>query len=323
MVKRCRWGLSRRQVGIPCSEPVSEFHHACDKVDGALILRDLVFCGKREAIPERVECEDPEHLENPPHLAAIIPWEGSYDHYRGFTYQGGMLGNGFMEFWYYKRVVLRQHGNPSSGEWDPWLNEPPTGPEKLSEQELAKNRADYFKDIKLHNLDDEFHQSRSADLKKITIPFISGANWGGQGVSGDGNFHAFEEAVSEEKWLEVHIGRHEESFYLPYALDIQRRFFDHYLKGIKNGWEREQRVILTIRHPDRFESRRENEWPLARTQWTRLYLDGTSLSWNEPSNSSSFSFEALKDAVTLESAPLDNQCEITGPLVHCIVRDAQ
>lgn len=250
----------------------------------------------------------------PPHLVAIIPWEGSYDHYRGFTHQGGILGNGFMEFWYYKRVVLRQHGNLSSEERDPWLNEPATGPEKLSEDELSKNRADYFRDIKSHKLDDEFYKSRSADLQKITIPFISSANWGGQGLFGGDNFNVFEDAASNEKWLEVHGGRHEESFYLPYALDIQKRFFDHYLKGLNNGWDREPRVMLTIRYPDRFESRRENEWPLARARWTKLYLEGSSLSWNVPSNSSSFSFDALKNDVTLESASLDNESEITGPL---------
>ncbi len=33
-------------------------------------------------------------------------------------------------------------------------------------------------------------------------------------------------------------------------------------------------VKLAIRHGhDEFEWRHENEWPIARTQWTKLYLD--------------------------------------------------
>lgn len=253
----------------------------------------------------------------PPHLAAIIPWEGATDHYRDFARVGGILVNGFMEFWYYKRVVLRQHGSTASGEWDSWLNEPPTGPKKLPERELLANRADYVKDITEHTLYDEFYRSRSANLKNIVVPLISAANWGAQGLMGRGNFEGFVESSSKEKWLEVHVGRHEESFYLPYALDIQRRFFDHYLKGIANGWEKELPVILTIRHPDnRFEQRREKEWPIDRTRWTKIYLDGSTktLTWNVSTTAASFSFEALGDDVTLFSPPLTKETEITGPL---------
>lgn len=253
----------------------------------------------------------------PPHLAAIIPWEGGTDHYRDFTHVGGILVNGFMEFWYYKRVVLRQHGNMASGEWDPWLNEPPTGPEELSEKELVANRADYFKEIKDHALDDEFYRSRSANLKEVMIPFLSSANWGAQGLLGRGSFEGYVESASKEKWLEVHVGRHEESFYLPYALAIQKRFFDHYLKGMANGWERDLPVILAIRHPNgEFEQRREAEWPIDRTLWTKIYLDGSTkgLTWQAPPEKTSFSFEALGDFVTLFSPPLSKETEITGPL---------
>ena len=57
------------------------------------------------------------------------------------------------------------------------------------------------------------------------------------------------------------------------AAKLQKRFFDHFLKGEKNGWDREPRVLLQVRHLDRFEERVENEWPLARTQWTKFYFD--------------------------------------------------
>ena len=33
-------------------------------------------------------------------------------------------------------------------------------------------------------------------------------------------------------------------------------------------------MLLNIRHPgEKFVPRAENEWPLARTQWTKFYLD--------------------------------------------------
>src|SRR6267142_1163477 len=35
--------------------------------------------------------------ERPPHLAAILPWQGTYDFYRDRTRQGGILGSGFLK----------------------------------------------------------------------------------------------------------------------------------------------------------------------------------------------------------------------------------
>ena len=44
-------------------------------------------------------------------------------------------------------------------------------------------------------------------------------------------------------------------------------------KAIDNGWDKQPKVLLNIRHPgEKFVPRAENEWPLARTQWTKFYL---------------------------------------------------
>ena len=32
-------------------------------------------------------------------------------------------------------------------------------------------------------------------------------------------------------------------------------------------------MLLQVRHIDKFVERAENEWPLKRTKWTKLYLD--------------------------------------------------
>ena len=56
-----------------------------------------------------------------------------------------------------------------------------------------------------------------------------------------------------------------------------RRFFDHYLKGIDNGWEKTPRVRLSVLNPGGKDivGRPENEFPLARTQYERLYLSAS------------------------------------------------
>ena len=55
----------------------------------------------------------------------------------------------------------------------------------------------------------------------------------------------------------------------------QLRFFDHWLKGIDTGIMDEPPVKLMIRTGGdlkNYKFRFENEWPLARTQWTKMYL---------------------------------------------------
>lgn len=255
--------------------------------------------------------------KQPPHLAAILPWEGASDHYRDKTFHGGMFCNGFLERWYPNRALPRQHGVGKNGALDPWLGEPCSGPETLSKEELAKNRLDYIVESSRHNLIDEFHKERSADLSKIVVPLMSAGNWGGIGLHQRGNIESYLRSASKQKWLSMHVGRHEEYFYLPYGLDIQRRFFDHFLKGLDNGFEKEPPVQLTIRHPNnKFEERKENEWPLARTRWTKMYLNThfNSLTFEPPTGKGSVSFNAGVDEVVFRAQPFKVETEITGPL---------
>jgi uncharacterized protein len=259
--------------------------------------------------------------QQPPHLAAMIPWEGAADAYRDRTRHGGILSNVFFELWYPLQVLAVQHGNPSTA-LDPWLQERASGPEELAEQQLAANRVDP-REHRPPELDGEAYRRRSAEWPRVTVPFLSAANWGGLGLHSRGNFEAFTQAASKEKWLEVHPGRHEEWFYLPYGMELQRRFLDHYLKGADNGWEREPRVLLNVRRAftSEVELRKEHEWPLARTRWTKLYLDAGSLGlqWAEPASAASTSFAGMGEPITLLSAPLEQETEITGPIAATLL----
>ncbi|MBV9720538.1 MAG: peptidase S15, partial [Mycobacterium sp.] len=100
-----------------------------------------------------------------------------------------------------------------------------------------------------------------------------------------------------------------------YGLDVQRRFFDHFLKGVDNGWDQTARVQLKLRTPDGFVRREENEWPLARTVWTRLYLDlaDGGLAQAEPGGACCASFKARREVLMFRTPALPEQWEITGP----------
>lgn len=253
----------------------------------------------------------------PPHLCAMVPWEGAADFYRDFARHGGIACNVFVEVWYPRQVVSVQHGNPAAHR-DVWLNESAAGTETLSPEVLAANRRQPLQDILDHPLDDQFHQERSPDWSKVTVPFLSAANWAGYGLHPRGNFEAFTQAASKQKWLEGHPGRHEEWFYLDQGMALQKRFLDHFLKGVDNGWDSEPPVWLHLRRPftDEVQLRKESSWPLPSTKWTSTFLSAsnTSLSWNQPAEASETTFDALGTPVTFLSAPLEKETELTGPL---------
>ncbi len=251
----------------------------------------------------------------PPHLAAMIPWEGAADWYRDMTYHGGILCT-FWANWFKKQVMTVQHGLGKKGYVNPNTGELASGPETLPDEELARNRTDLGAAIKSHPLDDSYHRDRSPIWSKITVPFLSSANWGGQGLHPRGNFEGFTQAASKEKWLEVHGLEHWTEFYTRYGVTLQKRFFDHFLKGLDNGWKNQPRVQLQVRRTDGFVQRTENEWPLARTRWTRFYLDpgNRTLNANPVKTAGSIEYEGLGDGITFLSPPLKEGIEITGPL---------
>lgn len=252
----------------------------------------------------------------PPHLAAIIPWEGANDPYRDSGYHGGILSQ-FQELWSKVQVVNVQYGRGDGARTNPNTGESVAGPVTLSDEELAANRVNAYEELKGHPLDDDWHRARAADLSLVTVPVLTCANWGGQGIHPRGNFNGFIEAASEQKWLEVHGDSHWSLFSSGYGLDLQKRFFDHFLKGIANGWEATPPVMLNVRHPgEKFVLRYENEWPLARTEWTKLYVDpqNRQLSLEAPAVKSSVTYEALGDGVTFRFPPFDSDTELTGPM---------
>ena len=252
----------------------------------------------------------------PPHLAAICPWEGSADWYREFSYHGGIRSQ-FAAAWYPKQVAAVQHGVGSRGFESPATGEWVAGPETLPEDVLATRRADLAADIERRPLMDAWYTERNPDWSKVTVPMLSAANWGGQGLHPRGNIEAFVQAASEQKWLEVHGSAHWALFYTDYGNDLQKRFFDHFLKGIDSGWADQPPVQLQVRHPDeRFVERHEASWPLAGTQWTRYYLNPAAMSLDTemPAVAASVDYGGLSDGVTFTMPPLEREMEITGPM---------
>ena len=250
----------------------------------------------------------------PPHLAAICVWEGWNDAYRESARHGGIICS-FRKNWQDMQVKTVQHGVGERGKKNPNTGELVCGPETLSEEELVRNREDMWQAFLSREMDEPYYRERSAELAKVTVPLLTAANWGGQGLHTRGNFEGFVRSASTQKWLEVHGGSHWAPFYTDYGRKLQLAFFEHFLKDARNGWERRPRVQLNVRHPgERYELRMEEEWPLARTQWTRYYLDpqGLRLARQAPGGGRPLTYEPMGDGVTF-SMVAERDIEITGP----------
>ncbi len=240
-------------------------------------------------------------------------WEGAADWYRDMTHHGGILST-FWANWYDMQVKTVQHGLGGRGPRSRATGELVCGPDTLDEATLAANRCDFGREILAHPLDDEYHRVRSPDWSRVTVPFLSAANWGGQGLHPRGNFEGYMRAASKQKWLEAHGIEHWTHFYTDYGRTLQLRFFDHFLKDDpKSDWDKQPPVLLQVRHPDRFEERAEAAWPIPRTRWTEFGLDLRDQVLGRPSEPGKLAFDAMGDGVTFIAPPVAEATEITGP----------
>jgi predicted acyl esterase len=253
----------------------------------------------------------------PPHLAAMCVWEGAADYYRDLSHHGGILCS-FGRAWFPSQVITLQHGRGTRGLRSRMNGDWISGPETLGEEELGALRRDFYEDCLRNPLaTDEYWRSRMPDFSRITVPLLSAANWGGQGLHPRGNFEGFVRAASSEKWLEVHGIEHWTHFYTNYGLALQKRFFGHFLKGEDTAWTKQPTVVLQVRHPgEKFVERQETAWPLAGTRWTKLYLGlaDHSLTDTPPARDATATYGGLGDGVTLLTRPLEAETEITGPI---------
>lgn len=181
--------------------------------------------------------------ERPEHLAAIAPWEGFCDHYRESGTRGGIPMPEFPEM--IAETFSSAHGMLEDQ------------PRMIVEKPFL---CDYWLD-------------KAARVENIDIPAYVVASYTNS-VHTHGTFAGYRRMASKEKWLRVHNTNEWFDYYTPENVDDLRRFFDHYLKGMDNGWEKTPKVRLSVLNPGGRDivGRAEDEFPLARTVYRKLYL---------------------------------------------------
>lgn len=180
----------------------------------------------------------------PRHLAAINPWEGFSDWYREFALHGGIPETAFL---------VRGSGNLQ------WST-------TRTEDTPANARA--------HPLYDAYWASKECDLEAIEVPAFVVASWSDQGLHTRGTLEGYKRISSPQKWLEVHGRKKWAYYYEPASIAKQQQFFDHFLQKhdtLVPAWPKVRIEVRDRANVGTF--RDEQEWPLARTQFRKLYLD--------------------------------------------------
>lgn len=223
--------------------------------------------------------------EQPPHLAAIIPWEGVTDVYREFFFHGGIPNTQFSEGWQ-SLVSFSQ----------------------TQVEDVAAAMED-------HPTLDDYWKAKLPNLEAIKVPAYIVASWTDHALHTRGTLEAFKRIASEDKYLEVHGRKKWQYFYKDESVRKQMQFLDRYLKGVDNEVKDWPRVQIEVR--DSFyqgEVRSENEWPLARTEYQQLYLDNSSLTLttNPVEQESTRSYVSTNADRLCFDIQFDKQLELTG-----------
>ncbi|MYR96722.1 MULTISPECIES: CocE/NonD family hydrolase [unclassified Streptomyces] len=185
--------------------------------------------------------------EQPPHLAAINPWEGVSDVYRDLVMRGGMPDTGFAE-------QLQNNSFWGKG-----------------------RREDILAEAERYPLVNELWENKIPQFEKITVPAYVVASYSNT-LHTAGTFRAWRRMASEQKWLRVHNSQEWPDYYDADNTEDLRRFFDHFLKGEENGWEQTPRVrysLLDLQGGDQVNVPADR-FPPADVTSARFYLDGRS-----------------------------------------------
>ncbi len=221
--------------------------------------------------------------EQPPHLTCIAPWEGGTDLYREYLTDNGIPSTDFNRFIW---AIFR-------------------GPGYIIDNVAM---------IEEYPLMNAYWESMIPDFKKVTVPVYMTAGW--NHIHLRGVMNAYMNISSPQKWLRAHREFEWPDGYMWWNLEDLKRFFDRYLKGIRNGWEATPPVRIDVMDAydrDYQVNRPEQGFPLARTQYRKVYLDASNatLSREPVATVSKASYDAAEGRTTFD-IKFEEETEITG-----------
>ncbi len=190
--------------------------------------------------------------QRPPHLKCIVPYDGNTDIYRDLCYQGGLFYAWFMGMWLPDTIDQALWPGPIEGKLPP---------------------ANLLVDMLSHAEDGPYYWERDGATKidKIDVPVLSITPQ--TFVHVRGQLYVYPMIKSPKKLVVLNPAgafAHVQFIQNPLLSAYILRWFDHWLKGIDTGIMGEPEVAILDSGTQ--EWRYENQYPLARTKWTKYYL---------------------------------------------------
>lgn len=228
----------------------------------------------------------------PPHLVSIFPYVTASEYYDGWTYQNGALMQWFSSSWTSGLAIdtLRRYADRAQAPKE-WVNTLPLQDYPLLKTPQTSELAPYFHDWLSHERDDAYWaQWRVSDhYSQMTVMGLHAGGWHDLFLKGSIKNYtglrqqaATAEARAGQRLLVgpwAHAGTSPAGkigdvvFGKDAVLDNTNttlKWFDYSLKGIKNEFASGAPVRLFIMGANVW--RDEQEFPLARTRYTKYYL---------------------------------------------------
>ncbi|MBT3992340.1 MAG: CocE/NonD family hydrolase [Rhodospirillaceae bacterium] len=269
--------------------------------------------------------------QQPPHLKGIMPWNAPADFYRESTHHGGILQS-FFYYLYVQRicadnstsVVVKENSKEELKRIVAELKADPEiqiNPEIFTYVDSPGKAPNYF-DILANPHDGPYYWERSPRTMydKIKVPTWARSGWWAYAhMHLVGAFHNYN-GIDVPKKLEIDAPIVEKRPLPDDYCEEVLRWYDYWLKGIDTGIMDEPPIRFFVNGTE--EWRYEEEWPLARTEWSKLYLRRwEELSWEpEDVNGKPDAFvqqppdEVLdSNVLKYETDVFKEDVEITGP----------
>lgn len=240
----------------------------------------------------------------PPHLKAILIWEGISDIYREVNCVGGIPSVAFQHMW------MDMTGN---------------GLGQSEDHAVAAIE---------HPLYDEWWQSKVVDWALINVPGFFVTGWSSLGLHLRGTIEAWKAVSSTRKYLMIHVSAHSKSrlrcvltflqggrewseYYKPKNIEKQRLFWNRFLKADANEVDSWPHVQIDIRTSATISVTKQFRTFPPHSSVTSLYLaDNHSLTHDASAFSNQQSYQSLtahdpQSAATYDLR-IETPTEITG-----------
>jgi putative CocE/NonD family hydrolase len=229
---------------------------------------------------------------NPPHLVGIFPYVTAAEYYEGWTYEGGALMQWFTSSWASGLALdTLQRKTSAQTRAKEWVGKMPPEDYRLLNVPAVGDLAPYFQDWVAHETNDEFWRAVkiSDHYGKMNVKALHAGGW--HDIFSGGSIRNFMDLRKQAPTAEARAGQRllfgpwahaatspegkigDVTFGQQAVLNMNEtilKWYDYVMKGRANEFANGAPVKIFVMGDNVW--RDEQEFPLARTQYTKYFL---------------------------------------------------